>query len=79
MKKDVCQYNVVIGRPRRRWIHDVSEWSGLWINEAARLTHEKERSGENVFIISPILHMRMTPDLTSPDLFRASCNFACKL
>jgi len=53
MRKDSCLEKDIIqghvngrrspGRQRRRWVEDITEWTGLQINEAVRVTEDRQR------------------------------------
>ena len=40
----------------RRWIDDISEWTGMEINDATRVADDNEFNGD-VFYVPPTLHM----------------------
>ena len=47
LEKDIIQGHVngrrSAGRQRRRWVEDITEWTGLQINQAVRVTEDRQQ------------------------------------
>jgi len=41
------------GRQRRRWTHDISEWSGMTINDTARVAEDRAECREILRAANP--------------------------
>ena len=47
------------GRQRRRWTDDISEWSGMTINDAARVAEDRAKWSGDRSCTPPTLHMEV--------------------
>jgi len=55
--EDILETDIAVGcmsgeRKTKRWIYEVIDWNGLGqINEATRLTHDLDNSGESLHFV----------------------------